>query len=308
MVRTFLFASLAASFLSATPANAALELDPSSDWQLRQYEDKCRMSRKFGQGEDEVTLWVFKASPGRFVNITALGRPFRNPYGSRVAMTFAPGETLSRGFLRSTSSKGRPVLSMFGVEPISSAQEPLDNEVSETGEEDEEAVDLTLGGEFVLASPEVLAKRYDAVEALELSGSLAEKVSLKVGGLQSMMTALDRCNEARMEARRRAQAKAGDSGRGATTSGEREWAVSIQQNYPSYLLREMAQGSVGIRVQINPEGRATFCEVTQYKGSAGFTDAACLGMLRFARFNPTLDAAGSPSWGTYATRITYRVN
>nr|WP_298931635.1 hypothetical protein [uncultured Erythrobacter sp.] len=165
MVRIFLSLGIAVSILAAAPASAALELEPSSEWQLRQYDDKCRMSRKFGEGEDEVTLWVLKASPGRFVNITVLGRPFRSPYGARVALTFKPGETLNRGFVRSTSSKGRPVLSMYGVEPISSAPSTGSNEASPDNENEEETIDLSLSGDFVSAPANALAKRYDAVEA-----------------------------------------------------------------------------------------------------------------------------------------------
>lgn len=96
--------------------------------------------------------------------------------------------------------------------------------------------------------------------------------------------------------------------RGATTRGERRWAARIQENYPSRALREEIEGTVGVRVTVTANGRATGCSVTASSGSSILDDAACKGMERYARFNPALDDAGNPTTGRYATRITYRLN
>jgi protein TonB len=96
--------------------------------------------------------------------------------------------------------------------------------------------------------------------------------------------------------------------RGATTRNERRWAGQIQENYPSRALREEIEGTVGVRVTVTPDGRATGCSVTASSGSSILDEAACRGMERYARFNPALDAAGNPTTGSYSTRITYRLN
>ncbi|QFT76188.1 energy transducer TonB [Erythrobacter sp. THAF29] len=96
--------------------------------------------------------------------------------------------------------------------------------------------------------------------------------------------------------------------RGATTRGERRWAARIQENYPSRALREEIEGTVGVRVTVTPQGRAANCSVTSSSGSSILDQAACRGMERYARFNPALDDAGNPTTGSYATRITYRLN
>lgn len=96
--------------------------------------------------------------------------------------------------------------------------------------------------------------------------------------------------------------------RGATTRGERRWAARIQENYPSRALREEIEGTVGVRVTVTAEGRAANCQVTASSGSSILDEAACRGMERYARFNPALDRAGNPTTGSYATRITYRLN
>jgi len=96
--------------------------------------------------------------------------------------------------------------------------------------------------------------------------------------------------------------------RGATTRNERRWASRIQENYPSRALREEIEGTVGVRVTVTANGRATNCQVTSSSGSSILDQAACRGMERYARFNPALDAAGNETTGSYSTRITYRLN
>lgn len=96
--------------------------------------------------------------------------------------------------------------------------------------------------------------------------------------------------------------------RGARTKNERRWAARIQENYPARALREEVEGTVGVRVTVTPDGRATGCSVTASSGSTILDQAACTGMERYSRFEPALDAAGKPTTGSYTTRITYRLN
>lgn len=96
--------------------------------------------------------------------------------------------------------------------------------------------------------------------------------------------------------------------RGASTRDEGRWAARIQENYPSRALREEVEGTVGVRVTVTPDGRAANCQVTASSGSSDLDQAACVGMERYARFNPALNAVGDPISGSYATRITYRLN
>ena len=99
-----------------------------------------------------------------------------------------------------------------------------------------------------------------------------------------------------------------DMSRGVQTRNERRWASQIQENYPSRALREEVEGTVGVRVTVTPDGRATGCSVTASSGSSVLDEAACRGMERYARFDPALDRSGNPTTGTYSTRITYRLN
>jgi periplasmic protein TonB len=96
--------------------------------------------------------------------------------------------------------------------------------------------------------------------------------------------------------------------RGAKTKNERSWASRIQENYPARALREETEGTVGVRVTVTADGRASNCSVTSSSGSPILDQAACQGMERYARFDPALDAAGNPTTDSYSTRITYKLN
>ncbi len=86
------------------------------------------------------------------------------------------------------------------------------------------------------------------------------------------------------------------------------WSRRIQENYPSRALREEIEGTVGVRVTVTPNGRATGCQVTASSGSSILDQAACRGIERYGRFNAALDDAGNPTNGSFSTRITYRLN
>lgn len=94
----------------------------------------------------------------------------------------------------------------------------------------------------------------------------------------------------------------------AKPRNEEVWAQQIQANYPFGALRAMVEGTVGVRVDIAPTGNIMRCRVTASSGSAILDNGACEAMVRFAQFEPARDANGDPTDGTYATRITYKMN
>ncbi|MBX7482361.1 energy transducer TonB [Qipengyuania qiaonensis] len=93
---------------------------------------------------------------------------------------------------------------------------------------------------------------------------------------------------------------------GASVRGN--WGAQIQRNYPRRAEREGIEGTVGVRVTVTAEGRATGCTVTSSSGSSDLDQAACEGVERYGRFNPAQDAAGNPIADTYNTRIVYQLN
>lgn len=96
--------------------------------------------------------------------------------------------------------------------------------------------------------------------------------------------------------------------RGVRPDGQNRWAARIQQNYPSRAVRDGTEGTVGVRVTVNTEGRVSACSVTSSSGSSILDQAACSGMERYARFDPALNDAGNPISASWSTRIVYQLN
>lgn len=96
--------------------------------------------------------------------------------------------------------------------------------------------------------------------------------------------------------------------RGVRPRGQGSWASRIQQNYPARALREGTEGTVGVSVTVNGEGRVSACSVTSSSGSSALDEAACQGMQRYARFDPALNDAGQPISASWSTRIVYQLN
>lgn len=96
--------------------------------------------------------------------------------------------------------------------------------------------------------------------------------------------------------------------RGVKTKGERGWVQRITEDYPPRAAREELEGTVGVRVTVTPEGRATACSVTKSSGHDILDTAACKAVERYSRFEPALDDAGNPTSAPWSTRITYKLN
>jgi protein TonB len=96
--------------------------------------------------------------------------------------------------------------------------------------------------------------------------------------------------------------------RGVQPKNQRSWAARIQENYPRRAAQEEIEGTVGVRVTVTAEGRATGCSVTSSSGSSILDSAACTDLERYGRFDPALDADGNPISASWSTRITYKLN
>lgn len=96
--------------------------------------------------------------------------------------------------------------------------------------------------------------------------------------------------------------------RGVQPKNQRSWAARIQDNYPRRAAQEEIEGTVGVRVTVTAEGKATACSVTKSSGSDILDGAACKDLERYGRFDPALNDAGDPISASWSTRITYKLN
>lgn len=78
-------------------------------------------------------------------------------------------------------------------------------------------------------------------------------------------------------------------------------------DYPTSLLRENVQGSVGISVTIGVDGRVRSCLVTQSSGNKQLDDTTCRLYTQRARFTPARDADGNPTIAQRSDRYRWQI-
>ena len=165
------FASITLAMALATPASAddGIDLSPSSEWRFREYDDRCRVSRNFGEGENRTGLWIEQGGAEPNYNLTLIGRPLRHPYGRGVHIQFGEEPEIVRSYIAAESSRGRPVLMMYGV----AVTQP----------------DLERGEDDPVPNVSFDAERAAAISSLRLRTSIVEPLALDLGSLAEPLAA-----------------------------------------------------------------------------------------------------------------------
>ena len=277
--------AVTAACIASQPASAAdgLQLAPASEWQYREYDDRCRASRDFGEGEDRTTLWIEQGGSEANYNLTLMGRPLRNPYGGGIYLQFGDFPEFIRSYIAAKSSKGRPVLRMYGV-TITQAQ----LERNEDAPVPDTAVDLGSAGE---------------ITSLGLRSAIPQPVRLELGSMFEPLGTLALCGA-------KLSAILSEAGRPLTGEATPPRAIDPDSwltpaDYPAYLARAEMEAALTIRLTVSPQGKASSCFVTESNKPQLFDDSVCLGMLKRARFEPARNARGDAVASYYFQTITF---
>lgn len=269
----------------AAVAEDGLVLAPSSDWRFREYDDRCRASRVFGEGEDRTTLWIEQGGDEQSYNITLIGRPLRHPYGGGIRIRFGDEPEIIRSYLTAKSSRDRPVLMMYGVRIVQPS--------IERGEQD--------------ASPEIdiSDERAQAIDRLRLRTSIVEPIELELGPMGIPFRFLADCGE-------KLSVLLTEAGRALTREASAPVAIDPEdwvqdRDYPRYLVRAEMQGRIMARITVNKSGAPSSCFVVESNKPQLFDDAVCLALMRRARFEPARNARGEPVASYYFYRVSFRI-
>jgi TonB family protein len=273
--------------IALTPATAIAGdrvLDPASDWKQREYEDKCRISRTFGKGEDKVTLWLDQGGREPIFNLTLLGKPFANPYGFGIRIQPGNEKELIRSFIAAKSSKGRPVLRMYGLTLV---QPELERD------ESAERPDISISG-----------ARATAIETLSIRGAGLKPVQLQLGPMSEQFAFLKDCGR-RLDFKLSATTRilTGEA-RPPQPIDRDEW-VQVT-DWPAYLRRAEMEGEITTRLTVDKTGKAVSCSVVASNKPQLFDDAVCVGLMSRAKFEPALNVEGEPVASYFVTSVTFR--
>jgi len=79
------------------------------------------------------------------------------------------------------------------------------------------------------------------------------------------------------------------------------------EDYPDWAIEHDTTGRVGLRVEVDLDGRATRCDITRSSGVADLDTIACKKVVERARFVPARDEVGKPVAGTWATTVNWQI-
>lgn len=274
-----------AAIAGSASAEVGLLLAPASEWQYREYDDRCRASRQFGEGENRTTLWIEQGGAEARYNLTFIGRPFRHPFGGGVHLQFGDQPEIIRSYIAAESSRGRPVLMMYGV---SIAMPEL-----ERGEE-APAPDVTLDKDEA-----------DAIDHLRMRTSIVEPVELQLGSLGEPHAFLNQCGA-------KIAVTLSEAGRALTSEAQPPVAIRPDRwlrrgDYPVQLAAAGMAGQVTARITVNSAGKPSSCFVTETNKPNLFDDTVCLALMKRAEFEPARDASGEPVASYYFYSVNFQI-
>ncbi len=301
-MRILLSGSLIAELLCSVPVQAAepLRLKPSTKWLLNYADDSCRLARKFGEGEQQVTLFFDQLEPGDEFQVILSGKPLEpgqsNYSRMETSLRFGPSETTSDGEATVGKLNELPALLVSGEQrliPLSEAEKEARRVAYERGFEPAKI-------------PPIEASREKAVTFIEVSKALKRDLILETGPMDVPMAALRECSWDMIRSWGLDVEQQKSLSREVSRANPRRVWID-GSDYPTKMLRGGYEGVVNFRLLIDAKGTATSCHIQTSTRPKEFDDAVCRIVMRRVRFNPALDANGNAVPSYYRQTINFRL-
>jgi hypothetical protein len=296
-VKYLIFAALGAvAVLGSVDAQAAkepLRLKQTSQWNVDYADERCRLMRQFGEGEERVFAIFDQFGPGEYFRMTIAGKPMRTGVTEGdVTIQFGPSESEQRlAFYKGT----------LGDDPalVFHNQTRLAGPTSA----EQAAIAKAKKGEWIKLAP-VPPERQSAIRTLTIGKPLARTVILETGPMRKPLEAMATCIDSLMTS------WGVDVERHKTLtryleplSSPEKWVVS--GDYPTKMVSEGQPALVQFRLSVGADGVPLSCHIQLTTRPKEFDAAVCHALMRRARFNPALDADGQPLTSYYLNTVRF---
>ncbi len=87
----------------------------------------------------------------------------------------------------------------------------------------------------------------------------------------------------------------------------KDWSQKVQESYPVDMVRAGRSALVHIRLIVGADGKPASCIPDKQSAETSFGEYACATSMRYARFEPALDANGAPVASLYTTMLIYQL-
>ena len=278
---------------SAHAAQPDLQLKKSSSWNVDYAEDRCRLMRQFGDGNDKVYAIFDRYGPGERFRLTIAGKPTQTSVETGEAtIQFGPNESEQKLNFYQGELGELPALlfqAQARLAPPSAAEQPL--------------IDNRKDGEWIDLAP-IDQIREAAIQTLTIGKPLRRTVVLEIGPMRKPFEALGKCVDDLM------------TSWGIDTEKHKQlmrpvkplkspgtWVVS--SDYPRNMLSAGQPAIVEFRLSIGTDGIPVSCHIQATTRPKEFDDAVCGSLMRRARFEPALDAQGQPLNSFYRNTVRF---
>lgn len=261
-------------------------LAPSSQWNVNFGETNCRLSRFFGEGEDQHILFFEQYRPSAQLGMTLAGASMKR-FRSRVRTSVQVNDAQEPQ--RTEPYKG-------DVPDIGPALVYSSLSLNANAPEDDDTSDQL---------PQLDTQFADSVQFVSLTQG-KRTVRLDTGPLGEAFGVLNTCTQDMVKSWGLDVDKHLTATRLPKWSNEAAVVRRIVAQYPSKALRRGQQAILQMRVIVDESGMVTDCTIDEATVAGDVESPACTEMEN-AKFDPALDADGQPFTSYYSTSITYRI-
>jgi len=292
-----------------TPAfaqDATTILQPSTDWLLEYGEDRCRLARMFGEGDDQTVFWIEQNGPSAtFSWLTAGGVVDRLGAIHKVGVTFGsfaeyevsgvnrPSTRFSPRMKDNPSSKMAFTLDRFG--------EALRGNGYRRGKRTDAKTSAETEDEQVIGLDPSDGAKIDFVDFARSE----RRIRLATGNLRDPFAAMNACAIDLYEEWGIDASEFAAIAEGPKPKNMRDIARKIQRHYPRDAERRGEAAIMKLKIIVAANGSVERCILINDTKAENFDDFACEVMNADAHFEPARNENGDPIRGLYSTKIYY---
>ncbi len=276
---------------------APLVLQPASPWNLDYADDSCRLARIFGEAEQKTAFYIERYAPGDRFFLVVAGSTVAGSRPIKTELSFGPGgRTHTADGQTGTFGDYGPALLESGM-----ALMPLSNDGKIYRFDAEE-----IAADPQILKQEILPAQEASIEWLQIERGSKQPVRLALGSMDKPMAAMRACTDQLLTAWGiDVEAHNGLTRRVTPRADPGGWLTS--SDYPSGLAQNGVQGLVRPRLSVGTDGVPTQCYIQRSTQPEGFDKAVCAALMKKARFNPALDAAGQPLASYWQSTVRFEI-
>ncbi len=288
---------LAATGLNAASDTEAVVLPQSSPWNLDYGEDRCRLIRFFGEGDNRVVLVMEQFGLSSHFELILAGKPLRRfRRHDNVSLQMGPGfEAFERKFQRGNLGEIEPALIFGSISPVHGALE---------ADDDPDTDDIRMLEDNYHPAGTSLKDNGAAIQWIVVSDK-NDTVRLVTGDMAKPFAALTQCTDNLIRSWDVDPEVAASVVTPPRFLNVMDVAPKIQRNYPKKAMYRGQSANIQLRLIIDESGAIEDCTRIDVTEAENFTNIACEVFLEDAKFEPARDAEGNPVRTYSMQRIRY---